>query len=203
LSLKVHSVLPDNRSSLERALELALSQQLYQVEHLYPQLLDAQKAPLSVVPYLALDKQVSEWSSEDSEQEKRTTADHQWRVFRLSGTMAGIRLALEGLNGETEIQRWHEYGGEPYHMRIRVWVTSAPDAGMVARVSSRIDEAKSERDVYSLGVGVKQRGLLHVAGAVQMAPTLIIGPWVPPVIQASCQLSTGGAAIAAIKVIAK
>jgi phage tail P2-like protein len=202
-ALKTYSVLPDNRSALERGLELALSEQLYAVPQPYPELLNAKKTPLAMLPYLAADRQVVDWNSNDSDAEKRATTHNQYQVFKLSGTRAGIRLALEGLNGETEIQRWHEYGGEPYHMRVRVWITAAPDEERLQRLNQRIIEAKSERDVFSLGVGVKQSGNIYVGGAVYLAPRLIVGPWIPPVLSARGHIYSGGAVISAFKVTVK
>jgi phage tail P2-like protein len=201
--LSSYSFLPDNRSALERGLELAFSEALYATPSIYPDLLNANKTLLNALPYLAAERQVVDWSSSDSEVEKRSTTANQYQVFKLSGTRAGIRLALDGLNGETEIQRWHEYGGEPYHMRVRVWITAAPDEDRLQRLNQRIIEAKSERDVFSLGVGVKQSGKIYVGGAVYLAPRLIVGPWIPPVLSARGHIYSAGAVISAFKVTVK
>lgn len=202
-SLITYSVLPDNRSHLERSIELSLSEQLYSIKNPYPELLNAYKTSIDVLPYLAAEKQVADWSSSDSEIEKRSTVANQYQVFKKAGTIAGIRLALSSLNSETEIQRWYEYGGQPYHMRIRVWITAAPDEERLYRLSQRITHAKSERDAFSLGVGIKQKGSIYTGGAVYLAPRMIFGPWIPPVISAKGAIFSGGAIVSAFKVIAK
>lgn len=203
LSQTVYSVLPDNHSHLERALELSFSSALYSVDHLYPELLDATKIPVEFLPYLATERQVLDWSNEDLEIEKRLTTSNQWNVFKLSGTRAGIKKALAGFGGETEIINWYDSGGDPYHMNIRVWISKAPTEQMLTRVSNRIAETKSERDTFKLGVGLKAVGKLFVGGVVQLAPSLIIGPWIPPLIKSYGNIYNGGVIVSAFKVIAK
>ena len=185
-SLKTHSVLPDNRSPLERALELSLSQQLFSINHSYPVLLNPQKTPVSALPYLAADKQVAEWSPDDSEGDRRATADNQWRVFKLSGTVAGLRLALSGFNGETEIQPWHEYGGQPYHLKAKVWVTAPIDGETINRLSHRVNNAKSERDTVLLSVGAKTETKLNFALTTVSGPSVTVDPYIVT------ELSSGG-----------
>lgn len=97
-ALKTYSVLPDNRSALERALELSLTQQMYAVDHPYPQLLDAWHTSIDVVPYLAAERQLPVWDTADSEHVKRSLAGNAWQIRQLSGTRAGLNMALESFD---------------------------------------------------------------------------------------------------------
>lgn len=198
-----YSLLTDNASPLEKALEKSFSKLLNEIQPPVPQLRDPLKVPIKALPHLAAEKQVQEWSPDDVEEQKRLTVKNQCQVFQKAGTVSGIQLALEGLGGDVEVLKWHQYGGEPYSMKTRVWISSAPTVEMLSRVGARIIETKSERDSFSLGVGVKSLGKIYTGGAVQIAPRLIIGPWIPPVIQAESSIYNGGAIVAAFKVIAK
>ena len=174
LSLREHSLLPDNRSHLERALELALAEELYDIEQLFPELLFAQQTPLHALPSLAADKLVPDWSSDDSEQEQRDTADNSWRVHQRAGTIAAIAESMKGLSAEITIDKWFEYGGQPYHFRIMALTTRALDTALAERIARRVDDVKSERDSYELSLGVRDEGRFYFAGASVLAPRVTI-----------------------------
>ena len=56
-----YSLLPDNRSPLERGLELAFTELLTSMVSPFPDLLNAHKTPTHMLPYLAQDRGVLEW----------------------------------------------------------------------------------------------------------------------------------------------
>lgn len=190
--LNDYSVLPANKTKLERALELAFIQHLYAITAPMPELLNGYKTPAEALPYLAMENQVPDWNPEDTEQNKRHTVANQWLVTRKAGTIAGIELATEGLGGTTEIKAWHEYGGQPYHMKITTWVDKAPTLDVITSTKRRIEHAKSGRDVFTLGIGTQTHGEVFVGGFIATAPAVTLGEWAPPQIHFEGALFSGG-----------
>lgn len=168
-ALKAHSVLPDNRSSLERALELSLSQQLYAIDHPYPQLLDAQNTPLSVVPYLAQERQLPVWDTTDPEQIKRNLAGNAWQVRRLSGTRAGLKMALESFEFLSEIKPWYQMTpqGTPYSLEIVAWEKGNKPVNVdnALKLLAYIEDTQSERDQIELSLMFGVETSMGMAGA--------------------------------------
>lgn len=168
-ALKIYSVLPDNRSPLERSLELALSEQLYAIKQPYPELLDAAKAPLNIVAYLASERQLPVWDSADPEHIQRNLAGNAWQVRRLSGTTAGLKLALESLDFLSEVKPWYQQvpQAEPYNLSILAWEKGNKPVNVsnVHKLLAYIDDCKSERDVIELSLMFGVDTQLSIAGA--------------------------------------
>ena len=168
-ALKTYSVLPDNKSALERSLELSLSQQLYAVPHHYPQLLDASKTRIDVVPYLAAERQLPVWDATDSEQVKRNLAGNGWKIRKLSGTKAGLKLALNSFEFESTVTPWHQMEpiGIPYQIEIVAWEkgNKPVDVANVKKLLAYIEETQSERDQVELSLMFGVETSLGLAGA--------------------------------------
>jgi phage tail P2-like protein len=171
LSLNDFSVLPDNRSKLERGLELSFAQHVYGIIPPFPNLLDGNKTPVESLPYLALDRQVSEWREDYTEDIKRQLTDSSWRVKRLSGTVEGIRLALNTLNFDAIITPWHQQTpqGQPYNLDVVAFSQNnqSVDPQDALRIESYLNEVKSERDVINLALtfGVESFFSINMASA--------------------------------------
>ncbi|MCG7551573.1 phage tail protein I [Pseudoalteromonas sp. Of7M-16] len=150
LALKKYSVLPDNQSSLERAMEISLSAQVYGIDNPYPALLNAWSTPSVVVPYLAAEWQLPVWDAADPEHVKRNLAGNALNVRKLSGTRAGINLAMESFDYHCEFFPWHKQNpiGQPYSLEVIAWkkANKPVEPDKVNRLLDYIDEVKSERD---------------------------------------------------------
>ncbi|WP_394179619.1 phage tail protein I [Marinomonas posidonica] len=178
--LKIHSLLPDNRSPLERALELALSESLFAVEHAYPQLFNAQSCPESAVTLLGIDRQVPVWESSDTEAIKRTRGEFAWRNRQLSGTRLGFVKAFEQMGFSAAITPWYQNEGQPYHFNI--WVYGS-DQVLTPEINTRVDalilEMKSERDFYSMNLARESIAIPRIAVATEIGITSTSTPFVP------------------------
>ena len=176
LSQTVYSVLPDNHSHLERALELSFSSALYSVDHLYPELLSAQNTPIAVVPYLAVEKQIAIWESDDSSQVKRDVTATAWKVRRLSGTQAGLKVALTAFGFESEINAWHQQipPKTPYSLDIIAWEKGNKPVNVAhaKKLIAYIADTKSERDTVELSLVYGVETELGLAGA--LAPPVTV-----------------------------
>jgi phage tail P2-like protein len=172
-ALKTYSVLPDNRSALERGLELALSEQLYAVPQPYPQLLDARYTQPNILPYLASERQLPVWDSADPEHIKRNLTGNAWQVRRLSGTRAGLKMALESLDFQSEVTPWYKQVPQaaPYNLEVIAWEKGNKPVNVanVHKLLAYIEDSKSERDVIELSLMFGVETELGIAGA--RAPT--------------------------------
>lgn len=184
------SVLPDNRSPLERALERSFSEQLFSIALPQPDLFNADQIPDYLLPYLGAENLVTDWSADDVEIQRKA-AKNQPLVYRQAGTRAGIALALDSAGYDSQVIPWHEMSpiGEPYHFEVIGWkqknLPVDPDA--VNRLIENVNQAKSERDtceiILAFGVesgigfsGVYQPGWSYaereLVGQTQMNPAL-------------------------------
>ena len=192
-----YSLLTDNASPMERALEHAFKTMLERIAPPIPELNDAEKVPTNLLPYLAAERMVQEWSSDDTPENKRKTIGNQKQVFRQAGTMAGIKLAVSGIGGETDIQRWYEYAGAPYHMKARVWIDKPINLDTINRLSHRVNNAKSERDTVLLSVGAKTDASLQVCATTATASNTEVMPYSVTELNTQTELHTKAASIVA------
>lgn len=172
-ALKTYSVLPDNQSGLERALEISLSAQVYGIDNPYPQLLDARNTSNAVVPYLAAERQLPVWDVSDADHVKRSLAGNAWQVRRLSGTRAGLKLALDSFDFMSELKAWHQQDpvGEPYSLEIIAWEKGNKPINVdnVHKLIAYIDDTKSERDNIELSLVFGVETSIGMAGAIAPA----------------------------------
>lgn len=189
-----YSLLGDNASPLEIALERVLSNALNDICPPIPELRNANKTPEHLLPYLALEKQVPEWESSDSAEQKRQTVKNQLQVYKTQGTRHGIMLALAGLGGRADIRPWYAYGGKPYQMQINYWITSLPPVDLFNRIDARISDAKSERDDYECNVGLSGTLDVNVAMFQASSSVVTVNPWYASELKGDMQISVGIAA---------
>lgn len=111
---------------------------------LYPNIDGLDEAVLDILAY---DFKVDWWDPEYSLEEKRRTLKDSWRVHRKLGTKAAVERAIRAIYPETTVEPWFEYGGEPYHFRLRINVTSdTGDKVRQKKVLDRLNYYKSLRD---------------------------------------------------------
>lgn len=153
-ALKTYSVLPDNYSPLERALELSFNQQFANIEHPYPNLLDAFSSSMDVVPAIAAERLVPIWDVSDSDEVKRNLAGNAWQIRKLAGTREGLKLALDSLGFIGEIKLWHQTNSEPYSFEVLAWAkgNAEVDPKSLSKLLAYVDDIKSERDNYHVAL---------------------------------------------------
>ncbi|NVZ49452.1 phage tail protein I [Pseudomonas sp. B6002] len=167
------SLLPANSSPLEKALDLGFGQLLERVTPPFPQLMDPDRTPASFLPYLAADRAVNEWSSTAPEAEKRLTVKLAWPTARQAGTRQALENAAKGLQLTPEVRAWYEQTppGVPYSFSVRAY-TELPYSEIIdARLDRRLADAKSERDILSISVGLSASGR-HFIGAATLCGEL-------------------------------
>ncbi|EJM65603.1 phage tail protein, P2 protein I family [Pseudomonas sp. GM50] len=167
------SLLPVNSSPLEKALDLGFGTLLDRIAPPFPELMNPTATPLAFLPYLAADRGVSEWSSEAAEAEKRLTVELAWPTARQAGTRKALESAAKGLQLMPEVRAWYEQTppGQPYSFSVRAFTEQPYSEEIDARLDRRLADAKSERDILSVSVGLSAFGT-HVIGAATVCGEL-------------------------------
>ncbi|MGU9856115.1 phage tail protein I [Pseudomonas sp. LF245] len=167
------SLLPANSSPLEKALDLGFGYLLERVTPPFPQLMDPDRTPAAFLPYLAADRAVNEWSTTAPEAEKRLTVKLAWPTARQAGTRQALENAAKGLQLSPEVRAWYEQKpkGVPYSFAVRAWTELPYSETIDARLDRRLADAKSERDILSISVGLSASGS-HSIGAATLCGEL-------------------------------
>ncbi|MGA9700351.1 phage tail protein I [Pseudomonas sp.] len=167
------SLLPANSSPLEKALDLGFGHLLERVTPPFPQLMDPDRTPAAFLPYLAADRAVNEWSTTAPEAEKRLTVKLAWPTARQAGTRQALENAAKGLQLSPEVRAWYEQKppGVPYSFAVRAWTELPYSETIDARLDRRLADAKSERDILSVSVGLSASGR-HFIGAATLCGEL-------------------------------
>jgi phage tail P2-like protein len=167
------SLLPANSSPLEKALDIGFGALLDRIAPPFPELMNPTSTPQAFLPYLAADRGVSEWSAEAAEAEKRLTVELAWPTARQAGTRQALENAAKGLRLMPEVRAWYEQTppGAPYSFSVRAFTEQPYSEEIDARLDRRLADAKSERDVLSVSVGLSAFGS-HVIGAATVCGEL-------------------------------
>ncbi|HCH5255482.1 TPA: phage tail protein I [Vibrio parahaemolyticus] len=148
-----YSLLTDNASPLERALEHTLSKHLDQIAPPLPQLRNANQTPESALPHLAADRMVTYWKNEDSVKIKRAQVASAQVERKLSGTKEGIRIALDAIGYGSEVKsRYENPDLPPYTLDVIAWKSdSSPvNKDLINQLIFKLDDIKSTRDTVGL-----------------------------------------------------
>lgn len=171
-----YSLLTDNVSPLERALEHTLSQHLDQVAPPLPQLRNAHQTPEFALPHLAADRMVTYWKTEDSVKIKRAQVASAQVERKKSGTKEGIGIALGSIGYGCEIRSRYEIPDlPPFTLDIVAWKTdSSPvNTDLINQLILKLDDIKSTRDTIDLALAFGVETNVALCGAT--APPTNIG----------------------------
>lgn len=175
---RAYSILPANRSALEAGFDLVLAKLIERIAPPFPELMNPAAAPVEFLPYLAADRGVTEWNPSAPADEMRSTVAAAWPTKRQAGTRAALSAAVRGLQFSPEVMAWHEQSprGAPYSFRVLAWIDRAYDADVDQRLTKRLEEAKSERDTFSLVVGISSTAQIYTAAATFARETVTLYP---------------------------
>jgi phage tail P2-like protein len=190
--MSTQSLLPDNRTVLEAALEKSLSEQLAKLESPFSNLWNPQTVLSHLLPYLAHAKGVPDWG-DDTEQAKRDTVANIWPVQRQAGTKKAIKRAVDALGFDADVTR----GDQPYHLQIDLWREDIGsfEQDIYSRVDRRIAQAKSERDVVSININLKTSTSIPISAFSLSADRIEVRPY------SISQIESRGASRIALQVV--
>lgn len=181
------SLLPANSSPLEKALDIGFGQLLERVTPPFPGLMDPTQTPANFLPYLAADRGVNEWSANAAEAEKRATVKLAWPTARQAGTRKALENAAKGLQLLPEVRAWYEQSprGKPYSFSLRAYSELPYSEEIDARLDRRLADAKSERDIFTVTVGLSAFGSHSIGAATVCGELTTIYPIVIEGLEAS------------------
>lgn len=181
------SLLPANSSQLEKALDLGFGQLLERVTPPFPDLMNPTQTPMDFLPYLAADRGVSEWSSIAAEAEKRATVKLAWPTARQAGTRKALENAAKGLQLIPEVRAWYEQTprGKSYSFSLKAYSELPYSEEIDARLDRRLADAKSERDTFTVTVGLSAFGSHSIGAATVCGELTTIYPIVIEGLEAS------------------
>ena len=141
------SVQPENRTTLEEALEYAWHKLIESAHSPYPDLRNPLSTQDEFVSFLASERAVQDWQPCDSLIQRRETTARAFEIHSKAGTRAGLKMAIEALGFSADIKR----ADQAYSLNIEAELESAQLSEEIqARLNARAIAYKSERDTIDL-----------------------------------------------------
>lgn len=125
------------------------------------------KLPEEIVDELAWQYHVDFYDVAADITKKRELVRKAIARHRYKGTPAAVEEVCSAAFDTAEVVEWYEYGGEPYHFRVRMVQESIPDETTMAEMVKAVNSAKNTRSwLDSLVFCYRPKGTVCVAGAV-------------------------------------
>lgn len=125
------------------------------------------KLPEEIVDELAWQYHVDFYDVAANITKKRELVRKAIARHRYKGTPAAVEEVCSAAFDTAEVVEWYEYGGEPYHFRVRMVQESIPDETAMAEMVKAVNSAKNTRSwLDSLVFCYRPKGTVCVAGAV-------------------------------------
>lgn len=118
------SLLPPNATTLEKAIEQAIS-----LDHLVcaiDSLSDPWSCPESSLPFLAYGASVDFWDENWPVETKRKVVANAWESHAYKGTVHALQVALDAVGHQSHPVEWFDIGGDPGTFRIEAQITDKP-----------------------------------------------------------------------------
>jgi len=135
----------------------------------------------SVLPYLAEQFHVTGyegWRQAKNDAERRALLKNARELHRYKGTEYAIELAIDSIGLTYTLQKWWQYGGQPYHFKISF---DLMDSGISAEdqtlLTALVNEYKAKRDVLdSMEFNLAISGDLVVGISLQSSEIITVYP---------------------------
>ncbi|WP_109512585.1 phage tail protein I [Pseudomonas ovata] len=167
------SLLPDNSTPLERALEVACDQSID--PEVIRGIADSARCPPNFLPWLGWAMRVEGWEAANDDAQRRALIREAIPVHKTKGTLGAIRRVLNAVRVNADVKEWHQIpNAAPYTFHITAWANENRDGeGSIIspqlgeRLRALIDATKNERSHYSFALGARFDGGLQLANATQ------------------------------------
>lgn len=173
------NLLPPNATQLERLAAEALAQ-IERVPVPIRDLLNPDRCPVELLPYLAWAFSVDRWDSTWSEATKRQVIKGSYFIHSRKGTIGALRRVVEPLGYLIEIVEWFNTvpEGVPGTFALKVGVL---DTGiteeMYQELERLIDDAKPvTRHLTGLAISLESNGILDISVALYEGDEIDVYP---------------------------
>lgn len=175
----MNALLPPNASQLERLAAEAMAQ-IERVPVPIRDLVNPDRCPVDLLPYLAWAFSVDRWDATWSEATKRQVIKSSYFVHSRKGTIGALRRVVEPLGYLIEVVEWWQTvpEGVPGTFALKVGVL---DTGiteeMYEELSLLIDDAKPlSRQLTGLAISLETSGGFYVAANVSEGDEIDVYP---------------------------
>ncbi|MFB4390959.1 MULTISPECIES: phage tail protein I [unclassified Pseudomonas] len=189
----MQSLLPLNRTPLERALEVAADEDLkVSLRGLY----NPDTCPPHLLYQLAWAWSVDRWDDDWSDAIKRSVIRSAFFVHAHKGTLGALRRVVEPFGYLIEVIEWWQAApaGVPGTFALKVGVSgSGISEEIYNEMSALIDDARPvSRHMTGLVISLESRGQLYLGCAIQDGDELEIYPLAPREVDVSGVMGRGG-----------
>lgn len=178
-------LLPINSTPLERVLA---DVQAADLPVPLRELMDPQRCPVALLPYLAWAWSVDRWDPAWSDAVKRKAVAAAFRIHQHKGTIAALRRVIEPLGYLIEVIEWWQSSpmGAPGTFRLRIGVLdSGISEEMYQEVERLIEDAKPlTRHLIGLDISLESQGRITVGSGQYDGDIVTVYPYLPDVIEA-------------------
>jgi phage tail P2-like protein len=135
----------EKMAAFGRAMAKVLQKQaksIYDTDGIYYQV---ENLPERVLDILASDLHADWYDYDGSLANKRRLIQNDVEIHRRMGTPVALRRVLEGIHGDSTVEEWFQYGGEPYFFRVAVTITDTEEVIQHDRIMTAIRTYKPVR----------------------------------------------------------
>ncbi|WP_054891043.1 MULTISPECIES: phage tail protein I [unclassified Pseudomonas] len=189
----MHSLLPLNRTPLERAIETAGDEDL---KVTLRQLYNPDTCPAHLLYQLAWAWSVDRWDDSWSDTVKRSVIRSTFFVHAHKGTLGALRRVVEPFGYLIEVQEWWQAqpAGVPGTFALKIGVeNSGISEQTYNELSALIDDARPvSRHMTGMVISLESNGAFHLGCALQDGDELDIYPPAPRDIDVDGVIGRGG-----------
>jgi phage tail P2-like protein len=189
------SLLPANSTRLERLAAEALAE-IKRVPIPLRDLVDPDRCPLELLPYLAWARSVDRWDSAWSEKTKREVIKAAYFVHSHKGTIGAVRRVVEPLGYLIRVREWWQESPQatPGTFKLDIGVLdSGITEEMYDGLGLLIDDAKPlSRHLTGLAVSLETRGTPYIGVSTYQGETLTVYAYQPEAIVVGGSYAAGG-----------
>ncbi|MEN5032362.1 phage tail protein I [Pseudomonas sp. Ps21-P2] len=172
-------LLPPNAQSLEQLAASALTQ-IERVPIPIRDLVNPDRCPLALLPYLAWAFSVDRWDERWPEAIKRKVIKSSYFVHSRKGTIGALRRVVEPLGYLLDVQEWWQLKPEgapgTFQLKVGVLDTGITDE-MYQELSALIDDAKPlTRHLIGLAISLETNGRTYLSASISEGDVIDVYP---------------------------
>ncbi len=172
------SLLPDNSTRFERALEVACDQGID--PEVIRGIADSARCPPNFLPWLGWAMRVEGWEAANTDDQRRALIHEAIPVHKTKGTLGAIRRVLKAVRVNADVKEWQQIpNAAPYTFHLTAWANEnrAGEGTIISqqlgeRLRALIDATKNERSHYTFALGARFDGGLVLANAAHSRAVL-------------------------------